>query len=68
MLFADDSLLMCKVSEEDVAELIHCLTLCRNSSGHEVNKSKSSIVIGSQIDSDVIEQVKAVLNMDKEED
>lgn len=49
LLFADDSLLLCKANEEESAELVRCLELYGDASDQCINYQKSSIMFGSKI-------------------
>ena len=66
LLFADDSLLMCKASVEEAAELIRCLKLYGDASGQEVNELKSSVIFGARVGPFLKDQVKLVLDIEKE--
>ena len=47
LLFADDSLLMCKANTEEAAELMDCIQRYGEASGQRVNYQKSSVIFGS---------------------
>lgn len=49
LLFADDSLLMCKANTEESTELMECLKAYGEASGQMINFQKSSIIFGAQI-------------------
>ncbi|CAA7028427.1 unnamed protein product [Microthlaspi erraticum] len=66
LLFADDSLLMCKAASEEAAEIIRCLKLYGDASGQLINSSKSSIIFGSKVPDSTKLEVKRVLRIEKE--
>lgn len=66
LLFVDDNLLMCKADILESAEISRCLSLYGDASGQQINKLKSSIIFGDRVDPDVKEEVKRVLEIDKE--
>lgn len=49
LLFADDSLLLCKANKDEASELIACLSSYGEASGQMVNPQKSSIIFGAKI-------------------
>lgn len=49
LLFADDSLLLCKANLEEAQEILDCLRLYGEASGQVVNLDKSSVIFGSKI-------------------
>lgn len=63
LLFADDSLLMCKASVEEAKALTDCLKSYGDASGQEINKSKSSIIFGKKVPLGVQDQIKATLDI-----
>lgn len=66
LLFADDSLLLCRANEEESVELMRCLKLYGDASGQCINHQKSSIIFGSKVPEDKKLMVKGVLGIDKE--
>ncbi|XP_048599926.1 uncharacterized protein LOC125580030 [Brassica napus] len=66
LLFADDSLLLCKATVEEGAELVRRLKLYGDASGQVINTSKSSIIFGSKVPAMFRNQMKEVLSIDAE--
>lgn len=66
LLFADDSLLMCKADVLESAEISRCLALYGEASGQQINKLKSSIIFCDKIEATVKRNVKRILEIDKE--
>lgn len=50
LLFADDSMFLCKASLSECTEFLRCLKLYENSSGQVINFQKSAITFGADID------------------
>lgn len=67
LLFADNSLLMCKASAIEAAEVTKCLKLYGDASGQEINKAKSSIIFGKKVSLNVQGQVKEALGIGRVE-
>lgn len=66
LLFADDSLLLCKANVEEASELLACLSSYGEASGQMVNPLKSSVIFGSKVPADVRVGVQEVLGIHKE--
>ena len=66
MLFADDSLLMCKANELESKEVVECLKAYGETSGHRINFQKSSIIFGAQVPNTLKDQVKQILSITTE--
>lgn len=66
LLFADDSLLMCKANTEEAKEILHCLRLYGDASGQMINPQKSSVIFGSKVPVSTKTAVKEILHIDKE--
>lgn len=65
LLFADDSLLMCKANREESSELKRCLEVYGKASGQVINFQKSSIIFGAKVALSSREEVKNCLNIEK---
>ncbi|KAG7536410.1 Reverse transcriptase domain [Arabidopsis suecica] len=50
LLFADDSLFVCRATFKECTEFLHCLRLYGRASGQEINFQKSAITYGKKID------------------
>lgn len=50
LLFADDSLFLCRANLRECSEFLRCLALYGNSSGQVINFQKSAITFGKDID------------------
>lgn len=66
LLFADDSLMLCRTTVEEGAEITNCLSLYEAASGQTINKLKSSIIFGSKVDYLVKRDVKKALGIVQE--
>ncbi|KAG7586642.1 Reverse transcriptase zinc-binding domain [Arabidopsis thaliana x Arabidopsis arenosa] len=50
LLFADDSLFLCRANFKEGAEILQCLKLYGDASGQEINLQKSSIIYGAKME------------------
>lgn len=66
LLFADDSLLMCKANEVESTEVLECLKAYGDASGQRINLQKTSIIFGSQVLETTKAQVKDILGIGQE--
>lgn len=66
LLFADDSLLLCKASTNEADEIMNCLKLYGQASGQLINLQKSSVIFGSKVPDSVKMEIKEVLGIDQE--
>ena len=66
LLFADDSLLMCRATVEEAKEIVRCLKIYGEASGQIINQQKSSIIFGARVASDEKELIKEAMGIDKE--
>ncbi|XP_013658904.1 uncharacterized protein LOC106363756 [Brassica napus] len=66
LLFADDSLLMCKANSMEATEILECLKNDGEASGQVINLQKSSIIFGAKVPDNIKEEVKNVLGIVQE--
>ena len=66
LLFADDSLLLCKANILEATEVLTCLKEYGDASGQMINLQKSSIIFGSKVPHDAKEEIKGILGIDQE--
>lgn len=66
LLFADDSLLLCKANAVEAAEILDCIQRYGEASGQLVNNLKSSVIFGSLIPEETKEEIKIILGIEKE--
>lgn len=59
LLFADDSLFLCKAEEDQISSLIKILKDYGDATGQRVNPEKSSITFGSRVNEDCKNSIKA---------
>lgn len=66
LLFADDSLFMCKASPDQTIALHRILQFYGSATGQNINLLKSSISFGAQVSSKVKEEIQNILGNVKE--
>lgn len=66
LLFADDSLLLCKASGTEAKEILECLKAYGDASGQVINLQKSSIIFGSKVTDSIKTEVKDIMGIDQE--
>ena len=66
LLFADDSLLMCRADLPESEEIKRCLQIYGSASGQEINFSKSSIIFGDRVPNELKEGIKDTLGVQRE--
>lgn len=66
LLFADDSLLLCKANVEEAQEILNCIRLYGDASGQRVNQMKSSVIFGSLVPEVTKIEIKEVLGIEAE--
>lgn len=63
LLFADDSLLFCRVMPEEYNKIMELLTNYENASGQKVNRSKIAIFFSKSIPEDTKDIIKGILGL-----
>ena len=66
LLFADDSLLICRASSVEAKEVMLCLDMYGDASGQRLNLEKSSIIFGSKVPIDLGVELKTILGIEKD--
>lgn len=66
LLFADDSLLMCRESAAEAKEIMSCLKMYGDASGQRLNLDKSSIIFGAKVPADWRLELKIILEIEKD--
>ncbi|XP_033146231.1 uncharacterized protein LOC103863321 [Brassica rapa] len=66
LLFADDSLFLCKATLKECSNFLHCLDLYGKASGQEINFHKSSITFGAAIDPVMKRVISELLEIENE--
>ncbi|XP_018488079.1 uncharacterized protein LOC108858692 [Raphanus sativus] len=66
LLFADDSLFLCRASLRECTEFLKCLKLYEDSSGQIINFQKSAITFGAAIDPTMKRLLAEILHIDNE--
>ncbi|KAL0711802.1 hypothetical protein Bca4012_018780 [Brassica carinata] len=61
LLFADDSLLLCKANAVEASEIMACLKMYGDASGQMINRLKSSVIFGSKVTEALKAEVKGIL-------
>ena len=59
LLFADDTLLMCKATKQECEELMQCLSQYGQLSGQMINLNKSAITFGKNVDIQIKDWIKS---------
>jgi len=52
LLFADDTLIICKAKQEECSQIMHCLSQYEHISGQKINVEKSSVTFGNKIEAE----------------
>ncbi|KAG7549361.1 Reverse transcriptase domain [Arabidopsis thaliana x Arabidopsis arenosa] len=58
LLFADDTLLVCKANKEECEAMLNCLSKYERVSGQMINLEKSAITFGAKVNQDMKEWIK----------
>lgn len=66
LLFADDSLLLCKANLEKANTITECLKAYEGASGQAINLLKSSIIFSSKVLDTTKEEIKQALGIEQE--
>lgn len=66
LLFADDSLLLCKANLEEANTITKCLKAYEGASGQAINLLKSSIIFSSKVLDTTKEEIKQALGIEQE--
>lgn len=66
LLFADDSLILCKATAEEGAEIVKRLKLYGDASGKLIKTSKHSFIFGSKVPQPVRDMMKEVVGITTE--
>lgn len=66
LLFVDDSLMVCKASEEQVSQLMKIMDEYGKASGQIINLNKSAITFGAKIVTDLKTKIKRITGIPKE--
>lgn len=66
LLFADDSLFLCKASLSECTEFLKCLKLYADASGQVINFQKSAVTFGADIDPVMKTLLAEILHIDNE--
>ncbi|XP_048598085.1 uncharacterized protein LOC125578967 [Brassica napus] len=64
LLFADDSLLLCKSSTAEAEEVMRCIKVYGEASGQMVNFQKSSIIFGSKVPENIKTSIQNITGID----
>ena len=63
ILFADDSEIYCKATEQESRELCEILQKYEEATGHKINTEKSSVFFSKNTDEEIRERVKETLGL-----
>lgn len=66
LLFADDSIFLCKATLPDCSNFLHCLELYGKASGQEIYFRKSSVTFGADIDPVMKRLIAELLEIENE--
>lgn len=66
LLFADDSLLLCKANAQESNEIVSCLKAYGDASGQMVNPLKSSVMFGAKVPETTKTEIKGILGIEQE--
>lgn len=66
LLFADDSLMICKASADQAVELVKILGIYEKATGQQVNVEKSAITFGSKVEESTKILIKDITGISKE--
>lgn len=66
MLFADDSLLICRANENQAAEIMRILQIYERATGQQVNLNKSAITFGSKVDDQTKAKIREITGIENE--
>jgi len=58
LLFADDTLLICKATRDECSEIMHCLSQYGHISGQMINVEKSIVTFGVKVEEDTKQWIK----------
>jgi hypothetical protein len=65
LLFADDSLLFFKLGDDQARSVRDLLHIFEKGSGQKLNPAKCSLLVKEGVNSEVVNQVKTILNVDR---
>lgn len=66
MLFADDSLLICRETEMQAQDLMNILKIYENATGQLINVAKSAITFGAKVNATTKLLIQGIIGIDKE--
>lgn len=66
LLFADESLLLCKAKSEEAKEILECIRLYGEALGQRINQLKSSVIFGYLVPENTKSKLKEVLGIETE--
>jgi len=67
LMFADDSLFLCRTNIEESSEILKCLKLYGDASGQQIYIQKSTISFGAKIDGITKHSKKSILGISQED-
>lgn len=65
LLFADDSYLFCKASEDEALRMGELLQIFEEASGQQVNLNKSSVIYSSNVDRELKSKIGQILQVEE---